>query len=267
MNFSTQFFFLLIFALISCSKKENISFENSINQNDTVCLNEIKQAKSDIQNNKLVYCHYVGNIILNDLRGEKEMKILLSKYKIDFKNEGSPCVVEPNKIYNCYCEIMQEKITEKFGKKFIQKLLNKSDSLWTLKNLDKTFKTNGIYGTFDKCALFPNDKYYNETNHSGLQTVFDKKVNYPNNYKKKSHQYSNATIDATVFIDKNGIADVKDINTNYFDYKTKNQTLNKEFEKYFTELAKEIIENNKWTPAKIKGINVNSQIDLWIYLK
>lgn len=255
-----------IFLLNSCGK-EKVSFLNKVNKNDTICLKEVNKANEDLIKGKLVYCHYVGNIIWNDLRAENEMKNLLMKYNIEFQNESSPCVIDPKINYHCYCELMQEKINEKHGKKFIESLLWKSDSLWVLKNLDKTFGTDEVYGSWDKCSLFPGDKFYNETNHSGLQDVFDKQINYPQNYKFKSHEYSNATIDATVLVYRNGNAKVIEINTNFYDFKTKKYDYNKNVKTSFEKVAKEIIEKNKWTPAKIKGINVNSKNNLWIYLK
>lgn len=246
------YIFLLIIFLNSCNKQNDNSFVKKVNPRDTFCLKEINEANRDIKNNKLVYCHYVGNIIWNDLRSEKEMKSLLGNYKIDFQNESSPCVIDTRLNYNCYCELMQEKIDNKFGKKFIQNLLNKSDSLWVLKNLDKTFEAGGIYGMWDKCALFPNDKTYSETNHTGLQDEFDKQIKYSNNYKIKSHHYSNATVDATVFVDRNGKALVEDISTNFFDYKTNQQNFNKKFETYFTKRQRILLKTINGRQPKLK---------------
>ncbi|MCQ9636668.1 hypothetical protein MP477_17055 [Chryseobacterium sp. WG23] len=162
---------------------------------------------------------------------------------------------------------MEEEINEKYGKKFIKSLLYKADSLWVLKNIHKTFEMGGMNGAWDQCALFPGDKYYNESNHSALQEAFDKQITYAENYKSKSHQYSNATVYADVSVDKNGKAKVTDINVQFFDYLTRQQNFNKNSEKNFVKVAKEIIENNQWIPAKIKGINVNSKMNLRIYLK
>ncbi len=240
---------------------------DSVNPNDTICNKELEQAKKDLIYNKLVYCNYTGAPIRKLLRSEREMDSMLAIHKIKFQNESSPCVINEKVNYHCYCELMQEKINEKFGEKFIDSLLFIADSLHVLKNLDKTYYNGSLVGSWEKPALFPGDKYYDERNHSGLQDAFDSKVIYPKDYKYSSDSNSIAFLQVYLDIDRNGNAKIYDFHVEFFDNKTKEKDFNKKYWDYFKNIAFPLIENTKWIPAKIKNINVNSRNDIAIYLK
>ena len=135
--------FSLIFlciSLISCKfeKKPQGSFFEYVSESDTTCLKEISEAKKDLEKGKLTYCHYSGNIIHNYLRSEKELIEILKENKIDFRNQSSSCVVYENQTEHCYCELMQEKINEKYGEKFIDSLLNIADEKYLNKHINDT---------------------------------------------------------------------------------------------------------------------------------
>ena len=60
----TFFFIFLCLILISCKResKPQSSLIESVKLSDTTCLKEISEAKKEIENSKLTYCHYSGNI-------------------------------------------------------------------------------------------------------------------------------------------------------------------------------------------------------------
>lgn len=256
-------FLLITLTILSCKK----SVADSVHPSDLNCKKELKDATTDIKNKKIVYCNYVGNIIFQSLRAEKEMDSLLKIHKIEYKDETSPCVVEENRNYHCYCELMQEEINNKFGEKFTDSLLNIADSLYILKHRNIVFDNNGYGKDWDKCALFPGDKFYDSSNHSGLQDKFDKIVKYPKEYQYRKGEYSSATINITTEIDEKGKAIIKDIYFDFWNDVTNKQGYNREYWDYFEKIVRPLIEKTKWTPAKIKNINVKSRTEVYIYLK
>jgi hypothetical protein len=241
--------------------------EDKIHPNDKDCFEELRLAKKDISNSKLVYCNYVGSVGWHSLRAEKQMDSLLNKFKIEFQNENSPCVVEENKNYHCYCEYMQEKINEKYGEKFIDSLLFKADSIYILKHLEKTFYNGSLSGTWDKPALFPKDTHYDQTNHSGLQKAFEKNVKYPKEYIYKKGENSMAFLQIYLDIDEMGKAKITDYQFVFWNSITKKENYNEKYWNYFKNIAFPLIEKTTWIPAKIKNINVKSRNDIILYLK
>ena len=256
---------LIIVLLVSCNKKKSVY--DSINPKDTACIKELQNAEIDLKNNKLVYCNYTGSPGFHPLRAEKEMDSLLKIKNIEFQNESSPCVVNEKLNYHCYCELMQEKINEKFGNKFIDSLLFKADSIHILKHLNEIYYNGSLNGSWDKPALYPGDKYYDERNHSGLQKEFDSKVEYQKDYRYLNGENSLAFLQVYLDIDRNGNAKIYDYHIEFFDYTTKESDFNKKYWEYFKKIAFHLIENTKWTPATIKNIRVNSRNDIAIYLK
>lgn len=266
---SNKLIFLLILAIAitACKEEKKSSFENSVNSLDTACLNEIIRAKTDLKNKKLVYCGYIGNIAWQALRAESEMRGLLKQKDIEYKNESSPCIVENNRNYHCYCEFMQEKINERFGTKFTDSLLYLADSLWILKNRDKVFDCGSESSCWDIPAKFPGDSTNDQTNHSGLQKAFEKRVKYPTDYRVQNGKNSLALLQFYIDIDETGKAKVTDTYFVFWDDKTKEEDFNKKYWNYLKNIAVPLIEKTTWTPAKIKSIGVKSKNDIFIHLK
>lgn len=255
----------IIVLLVSCNKKKSVYI--TVNPKDTACIKELQIAEVDLKNNKIVYCNYTGSPGFHALRAEKQMDSLLKIKNIEFQNESSPCVIDEKLNYHCYCDLMQEKINEKFGNKFIDSLLFKADSIYILKHLNEIYYNGSLNGSWDKPALFPGDKYYDEMNHSGLQTEFERIVKYPKNYVYKTEENSMSDLSVNLIIDEKGKATIIDSYLNFWNSKTKKDNFNKEYCKYFKDIINSLIENTKWKPAQIKGINVKSKNHIIVYLK
>ena len=253
--------------LLSCTKQQHKSIKDSVHPSDVGCKKELREAQADIDNNKLVYCHYSGNIGFWPLRAQKEMDSLLRKFKIDYQNESSPCLVEENRNYHCYCELMQEEIEKKFGHGFTDSLLSVSDSLHVLKNLDKEYYNGSLYGSWDKPALFPGDSKYDEINHDGLQKAFDREIKYPKDYRFSDPENSLTFLQVYFTVDRYGNAKITDHHIEFYDTKTKEKNYNAKHWDYLKSIAFPLIEKTKWTPAKIKGVSVNSKNDIHINLQ
>jgi len=266
MNSKLLILLTLTFAVVACTHEEKEPIKASVHPSDTTCIKEIAKASTDIKNNKLVYCNYVGNIVWQSLRSEKEMQGLLNQHKIEYKDEPSPCVFQGNRNYHCYCEFMQEKISEKYGDQFTDSLLYIADSLYILNHRDLVFDCGSNSSCWDKPAIFPGDSTYDQTNHSGLQKEFEKLVKYPTDYRIKKGEDSMAMLQVYLDIDENGKANVTNTQFVFWDKSTKEDNYNKKHWDYFKSIAIPLIEKTTWTPAKIKSIGVKSKNDIFIYL-
>lgn len=253
--------------LFSCTEKRKKLIQQAVRNNDTTCLQEIEKAKADISHEKIVYCHYTGNILFQQLRAKKEMDSLLGLYKIDYENESSPCVIEDDKNYHCYCEYMQAEIDSKYGAHFTDLLLYTADSLFISKNLDKFYDNSSKESTWDAPPIFPGDSSKGQSYHSGLQDEFNKLITYPQGYKFKNGEHSGAMLQIHLDIDQLGNATITNRYNMFWNYVTKEEDYNKEFYDYFGHIADSLIENTRWVPAKIKSLSVKSKNQIFIYLK
>jgi len=257
---------LFLFTILSFSCKRKTNFHSKfekIPKSDTVCLNELANAKIEIANGRLTYCHFTGAPGYWPLRAEIQMDSLLKLYKIEYRNEGSPCVIENNKNYNCYCDYMQEEINNKYGKKSTDSLLYLSDSFYISKRLGDTYE----YGNWDNSPQFPGEKVNDPTNHSGLQSAFEKLMPYPVDYHFKSDSNSLALVKINLNIDENGVAKVTDYEFVFYDYKTKESDFNTDIYKKAKDIFLPLIEKTRWTPATIKKMNVKSKNEIFLYLR
>lgn len=246
---------LLCITLVSCTfeRKPHGSFFEYVSESDTTCLNEISQAKNDLEKGKLTYCHYSGNLIHYYLRSEKELIDILRENKIDFKNEGSSCVVYENQTEHCYCELMREKINEKYGEQFVDSLLNIADEKYLVKHINDTM----YYANCDSRPKYPFDGDDNEDEHSViLQKEIDQTFVYPKGYIKRPNYDVSAFVDISFYVDKFGDAQITSFR---FQFGVKS---NHKFEEYFERELNKIIKTKGWKPAQIRKQNVNSDMVL-----
>lgn len=248
--------FLVLFislTIVSCQyeKKPQGYFFQIVSQSDTTCLKEIAEAKNDLEKGKLTYCHYSGNLVSTYLRSEKELIEILKKNKIDFRNQGSSCVVYEDQTEHCYCDLMQEKINQKYNEKFLDSLLNLADEKYLSKHINDTM----YYANCDKRPNYPNDT---DDVDDGYSTVMhreiDKALVYPQGYIKKPNYDVAAFARISLNINKMGEAKI-DSYEFVFDIKS-----NHKYEKYFEEELSKIIKKTGWKPAKIRDQNVNSKM-------
>jgi hypothetical protein len=256
----TFLFIFLCIALSSCKfeSKPQGSFFEFVSQSDTTCLKEISEAKKDLAKGKLTYCHYSGNIMNHYLRSEKELIEVLKENNIDFRNQGSSCVVYENQTEHCYCELMEEKINQKYGEKFVDSLLNIADEKYLNKHINDTM----YYAKCDRRPNYPNDKDDSDDEYSEvMQHEIDNVLIYPKGYIKRPNYDVSAFVNISFYVDKNGNAKIT-----YFGFIFDNKS-NPKFEKYFeTELSK-IIKTTEWKPAQIRKQNVNSDMVMRYWFK
>lgn len=249
----TFYFIILFTTLISCKfeKKPQGLFYEFVSQSDTTCLKEISEAKKDLENGKLTYCHYSGNIINHYLRFEKELIEVLKENNIDFRNEGSSCIVYENQTEHCYCKLMEEKINQKYGKKFVDSLLNIADKKYLNKHINDTM----YYAKCDIRPNYPNDKDNSEDEYSEvMQNEIDNAMIYPKGYIERPNYDVAAFVNISFYVDKYGNAKIT-----YFDFLFDIKS-NHKFEKYFKNELIKIIKTKDWKPAQMRKQNVNSDM-------
>jgi hypothetical protein len=197
------------------------------------------------------------------LRSEKEMEELLKKNNIHFVNEFKSDIIIDGQHEDCYCSYMQKQIEKLYGDRFIDSLLFLSDSIYISKNQDQVYD----YTNWDKPPVYPGDKKLDAINHSGLQRAFEKLVHYPDNYIYKTDENSLAHVKIYLDIDEYGKANAKIAEFIFWNSKINIQNYNTQIYKQVENIIIPLIEQTKWTPAKIKSFNIKSKNEIFIYLK
>ena len=268
---SIKIILLVIFSiLVSCNKKQeqkenkrvviyNIDeFFKNKNKNvkiiDTFCINEEKRALADIKSGKLVYFFFMGMTM--SYRSNKEMKQILSKYNIQIDSALSYCTPMPKGFRrNCYAVLMDHKIEEKYGDKFIDSLRVLAEKQFAINNPNFVFP-------FDECdtiSSYPGPKNYSDF-FDKPEKDFSKMLVYPKGYQHKNEKdFSSAEV--SFILNKNGT--ISNIVTDCSFANSKNE----KFDKYFKTNAENFVKRTKWIPAKFSGIPVNSKIHFIYFYK
>jgi hypothetical protein len=223
---------------------------------DTTCLEEIKKARQDKQNGKLAYCHFAGSMLYEPLRSAREMDSLLKKAGIGYKEEITSDVIFENQTQGCYCDFMKEQIDDRFGKSFIDSLINLSDRLYVQNNINDTF----YYASCDTRPNYPADTGINPDEYSEVfQSDIERDIKYPTGYIKRPNYDSSAFVDVHLYVDKVGNAF---INSYWFLFDMKT---NHRYERYFEREIEKAMRKTGWTPATIRNQKVNSDMVMRLY--
>ena len=246
-------FFPILFGSCNNQKKESSKFDK-----DTTCLKAINKAKADVGKGKLVYYYHAGSLLYNPLRCEYELDSLLKPFNIELANYMTSDVVILGQWQGCYEDYMNENLAIHFGKNFIDSLKYIADSLYVSKNLNTLFD----YYDCETEPTFPGDSVSKPPNfNAGLQAVFDKRIEYPKGYVRKTKANDMAFANFDLEIDRFGKAKIIESQFVFSD------TTNHRFENKFRAVFEPIIINTKWKPATIKQQNVSSKHFTFLYFK
>jgi hypothetical protein len=151
---------------------------------------------------------------------------------------------------------MKENIDWKFGYKFIDSLLNISDSLYVVNNIADTF----YYANCDTRPNYPGDTDMDDDEYSEIfQDDLKKSIRYPKGYIRRPNYDSSAFADVYLYVDKNGNAAI----TGYwFLFAMKS---NHKFETYFEKEINKATKKKGWTAATIRKQNVNADMAMRLY--
>lgn len=247
----------LIFICCDFAKKQNKSKFDNISKKDTTCLKDVENAKVDIQKGKLIYCHTMGGLLYHGLRSEKEAISVFKQNNIEFRGVIVSDLENENQTH-CYCSFMEEKIIEKYGEKFVDSLLNIADEKYLINHINDTM----YYADCDRKPNYPNDKYDSGDWYSKvMNNEIDKNIAYPKGYIKRPNYDFSAFVDIRFYVNKKGEAKIHNFWFT-FDIKTNNK-----FKSYLESEIRKHIKTENWTPAQIRGENVNSDMVFRYQLK
>ncbi len=220
-----------------------------------LCIIETKRAHRDIKKNQLVFCfgykyakHYSSLDVLFD--------ILKEKYNISSVTTVRGCIVNDSSEYNyCYEKLMQNEIEKRFGIDFIEKLSIESDSIYHVKNKNKTFEI------LNSDALLDNyqSKKYQEY-HNRILKTFEKHFIYPKDYNYKNERSFSYT-SADFILKKDGTID------SLFVKATFQNSKNEKHREYFENQFKAYIKTIKHKPLKAYGVKLNTYTSFNFYHK
>ena len=228
-NLMKNWIYFFVGVLTACNNSSPKVEIIKISQSDTTCINAINKAKADIGNGNLSYCH--GHKILNfsGLRSHFELDSLLRSQGINTHVNYSD-IVSTDKVYEgqtqgCYCDYMRYYIDKKNGKYFIDSLIEVSDSLFLVNNINDTLYSP----VWDTKPNYPSSldtvdlRDFSET----LQEDIDSILIYPKGYKSRPNVSTNAYVDINFVVDKSGHAAISSF---YFTFDLKG---NLKYKKYF----------------------------------
>jgi len=247
---------LLLLACTSCKGKS--TFERSVPSNETTCLQRIELAKQDISEGRLTFCDTAYRHPYSRSYYAYQEKIeLLKKYNITYRSAWSYKHYIPNDIetkidlddkVNCYCRYMREKIDEKYGKHFIDSIMDAADELFVNKHINTRFNEEMC----DIRPVYPGDTETKDR----LSPAFSKDLK---NLLIHSVGRFNSTnldnrgyIDIFLNVDKDGTANVRS-----YRLALKDES-NPEYESYLTSQLEKIVKKTGWTPGEIRGQHVYS---------
>jgi hypothetical protein len=146
---------------------------------------------------------------------------------------------------------MEEKIVEKYGEKFVDSLLNIADEKYLINHINDTM----YYADCDRRPNYPNDKYDGGDWYSKvMNNDIDKSIVYPKEYIKKPNDDSTAFVDIGFYVNKKGQAKIRNF---WFHFDV---IANNKFKSNLESEIKKNIKTENWTPAQIRGKNVNSDM-------
>ncbi len=231
-----------------------ITYVDNPNETDTLCISDIKRAKKDVANGKIVLTQSFGAGTF-ELRYEEELRQLCKENGLEFGLDLMGCVVFEGQTQGCYGAYMDKIIIEKFGADFKKNIHRQADSLF----LENIILNNKVVKHWD-CDESP--KLPSETeSKSAYLTIKIKDVDIE---KDVSGYGDLPSFDLGFIIEKDSTINGFYL-LDYFDQLDKNEKLNT---KLFEIAVAHIKENYPvWVPGKIKGVSVRTDNSVKIFFK
>jgi hypothetical protein len=190
-------------------------------------------------------------------RNESELITELKKCNITYRAESTSDVIT-DQTEGCYCDFMSDKISERYGNNFIDSILNVSDSIYLVNNINDTIS----YTNCDSWPHYPNDPDSSNSEQSSVfQEQCDSMIRYPAGYMKKIDPNGSAFVNIYFVITKIGEATIVGYHFLF------SADSNKKYEVYFKRQLDKIVKKKGWTPAEIRKQKVTSEYTLRVYFK
>ncbi len=216
---------------------------------DTTCINEINEAKKDIDNGKIVFCSPVG-FLFGMLRFEDELKEVVESYGLEFKIDLISDVEFEGQTQGCYGAFMTNFIKNEFGNDFREKVYYQADSLYIKRVSDQ----NKIVDCWD-CDIAPH-LIGEKPDYNYTLTLYADTLNFPINFNE------------TILMDIDFIIELDSTTNNY---QVSNKVLGtQQNEKYYQNLLdysiNELKKIDKWCPGQLNNSNVKTRQNTRIYI-
>lgn len=222
---------------------------------DSTCISDIKMAKEDVSNGKIVFTHPVG-MCSGDLRYEKELRILCAKYRLYFETSLFGDIIEDGQTQGCYGYYMDNIIKEKYGSDFKSKLYKTADSLY----LVNVIKYNKVisYSDCDKGPMVPGQSEYVGT----FSPII--KISKPNIKEEKRKHGGWPFLGIEFIIEKDST--ISNIQLSQFVAEHKE---NIKYKKELYDIALKYFKEKYpiWIPGKIEGIPVRTKNKIRFYFE
>lgn len=225
--------------LISCTENQKYKW----------CKEGIEKAEREIENEGLIFVKYLTLGGGSD-RYDEELKQLLNKSKIRFQYEVISCAEfeKEAEIQSCYQKTMLERIENKFGEDYIEKISNQSDTMFANRK-NYVFE----YIELDETPYFINSK---GKDYSGEELIkyLNKHLRYPNEYKLAKTVEERPFVELKFIVDKDGRPK---------EFQISNSAFHEEKEKFRDYFEREVLrimsEIPRWELGKIHGKKVDTK--------
>lgn len=239
--------------IVNPKSKDSIYLKNP-NKADTLCLNDIKKAKNDLEK-------YKGVIPLSTSFGRirepyyyQLKKIIDNKgFKLHIVDIG--CVIYKNQTEECYNGYVDLVMKKKYGNNYYQEIIKhaKEKLIFNLVHNDSVIDLYNLQESERPKLNHPNSKYMDIDYTSPI------KFTKPLKHDSKLPLYVNLNF----IIEKNG--EISTIKFHEITSNTDNQVYNNEV---IEAAIKELKTNyNKWYPGEYEGNKIRTQSSLRVYFK
>ena len=228
---------------------ERFKYIEHVPTSDTLCTSGLRKAERQAKDT-LCYVIWTGSLG-RPLRYENELRDLVKKHGLKFNYEFGSDVVYKNHTQGCYKDYMDKKLTERFGKNFKIRQHLKADSLFLANHLNDTICSWDC----DKEPRFINKRIGPDGIDIEVKLPIKEKRNEWTSNGQKMFAVYRPFMDIQFTVDKNGnVSTIKLLD--FISQRDENIV----FKDKLWDLVKKEIEAKylKWTPATIRGVDVNS---------
>lgn len=227
---------LLVLICVGCSNKREKRLSG-----EGVCRSGKEQALMDIRKDKIIYCNVLDPMV-PPIKYKSEMTDLLLKQGIvvqDLNNYREPG--------SSYCECMVEEITKRFGRYYIDSLIQLAAEKYFIKHTNDTIDHEDC----DTYPAYPGSKEEGSDNEL-FQSRFNAQVRYPKGYRNRNDSASRDVMFIHLIVEKTG-----EIRIDKFIPLIRNKE-NGVFTEYLEGQIRNILPQNGWKPATISNHPVHS---------
>ena len=217
-------------------------------ETDSLCMDDIKLAETDIAKGHIFFCHPYGFGSI-DLPQEKYLETLCIQNNMRFKKEIISDVMFNNQTQGCYGAVMDNYIALNYGKDFKERLFHQADSILPAHN------DTVDYSSCEKRPQILGKNDYETTFSISLTPQLAKEV-------KMGKGNDMPFMDIGFYIDKSGLS--SGFFLNYF-MDADDQSNQKVKEEWFNMAIAEIKKVKKWEPGEYAGEKVNTEFNVRVF--